>query len=97
VVDAPGWLAYANHDHLFVKSFKVTPGVPYPDRVCAAEVFTNRDILELESLSGLWTLAPGEQAEHVEHWSLFENVPTPRDEPDVVQSIAPFIDPMRRQ
>ena len=42
----------------------------YPDFSCNIECYTNNYILEVETLSPLQTLAPGEELEHKEYWAL---------------------------
>lgn len=53
----------------FIKHFPATPG-NYPDFGCNFEAYTRHDMLEVESLSPLTTLAPGESATHIEQWTL---------------------------
>jgi hypothetical protein len=38
-------------------------------------MFTNAEMLEVESLNALQTLAPGQSAEHTETWQLFTGLP----------------------
>jgi hypothetical protein len=65
-----GWVAYQNGDSVFAKHFPCDPTAPYPDRGCNFEIFTNVQILELESLAPLLPLKPGATTQHVEHWVL---------------------------
>jgi hypothetical protein len=67
-----GWAAYQLESALFLKRFRHRPGARYPDMGCNTETFTNADMLEVETLGPLVTLAPGESATHVEDWFLFE-------------------------
>ena len=78
-----GWAAYARNGHLFVKRFEHVEGGRYPDFGCSVELFTDADMLELETLAPLTLLQPGSAAEHVEHWSLYRDVAEPRDDVDV--------------
>jgi len=78
-----GWAAYARHGHLFVKTFQPVPGASYPDLGCSTEIFTNAEMLELETLGPLVELQPDAAVEHVEHWFLFRDVPTPASDADV--------------
>ncbi len=64
-----GYAAYALHGHLFFKRFSGTWG-NYPDFGCNFETFTRHDMLEVESLGVLQTLASGETATHTERWYL---------------------------
>jgi len=86
-----GWAAYAREGHLFVKTFAYVPGEPYPDLGCSAEVFTNADFLEVESLGPFANLLPGAAAEHVEHWFLFRDVPVPHNESDLDRHVLPKV------
>lgn len=88
---ADGWLAYVNDGTAFVKQFDFSPDATYPDLGCNAETFTNNWMLELESLGGLVSLAPGETAVHTETWSLLENIPTPTDEAHLKEAVLPKI------
>jgi hypothetical protein len=65
-----GWVAYQNGDVVFAKHLTYDSAQPYPDQGCNFEIFTNIQILELESLAPLLPLAPGATREHVEHWCL---------------------------
>ncbi len=70
----PGWVAYALPDALFVKTVDHVEGAAYPDFGCNYETFTKGDFLELETLSPLRTLAPGESITHEERWYLWSDV-----------------------
>ena len=90
-VDA-GWAAYANHGQLFVKRFEYDDEAEYPDfGQCAYETYTNDRMLEMETLSPIWALEPGDSAEHVEVWSLYDGVAKPETEDDVVKIILPLV------
>jgi hypothetical protein len=67
---ATGWVAYQNGDFVFAKHFAYDPSLPYPDLGANFELFTNIQILELESLAPSVPLAPGATRDHVEHWVL---------------------------
>ena len=60
---------------LFVKRSHAA-GAPeaYPDFGCSFEMFTNADFLELETLSPLVELRPGQSVTHTENWSAHRNV-----------------------
>lgn len=65
------WIAYIIDDAIFLKTFDYITGAIYPDGGCNFETFTNDDMLEIESLSPLASLAPGESVSHTENWYLF--------------------------
>ena len=90
-----GWVAYTRAGHLFLKTFQHDPSATYPDRGCSVEVFTNKDMLELETLGPLVTLPPGAAVEHVEQWRLFRDVPIPRNDADIDAQILPLVQATR--
>jgi hypothetical protein len=75
-----GWAAYAVGGALFVKRFAYEEGASYPDYGCNNEFFTAGSFIEVESLSPLKRLEPGESIEHVERWHLFDGVAPGEDE-----------------
>lgn len=66
-----GWAAYLWADNLFIKKFRYEEGASYPDFGCNFEAFTNEQMLEIETLSPLADLAPGQSVGHEEMWSLY--------------------------
>jgi hypothetical protein len=83
-MDCPeGWLAYWRKGHLFIKTFAYQPGATYPDLGCSVEVFTNSEMLELETLGPMTRLVPGSVVEHEESWFLFADVPFPQTEVEI--------------
>jgi hypothetical protein len=86
-----GWCAYARQGHLFVKRFSFQPGVTYPDRGCNVEIFTNTNMLELETLGPLVKVKPGAVVEYVEDWYLLRDVPVPQSEAAVLAHILPRV------
>nr|MBC7243808.1 hypothetical protein [Chloroflexota bacterium] len=86
-----GWIAYARNGHLFLVRFDYVPGVPYPDLGCSAEIFTDAEMLEIETLGPLVRLQPGAAVEHTEYWFLFRDVPVPQDDADVDEHILPKV------
>ena len=65
-----GSILCLNDGMVFKKEFTYIHGASYPDNGCSTEVYTNKLILEMETLSPLYTLKSGEVAEHLEKWSL---------------------------
>jgi len=91
VMDSDGWIAYARNNHLFVKKFEFHKNAMYPDYGCSIETFTNADMLEVETVAPMVRLEPGQAVEHVEHWFLFDNVPTPSNDADVDKNVLPKV------
>lgn len=88
------WIAYVVNDSLFIKTFDYLPDVPYPDGGCNFETFANSEMLEIESLSPLLTLQPGESVGHTETWFLFplnEQIQIETEE-SLADWIAPYLD-----
>lgn len=79
-----GWIAYARKGHLFVVHITQQPERPYPDWGSAVESFTNGRMLEIETLGPLEVVAPGAAVEHVEEWSLWDGIPTPTCDAEVM-------------
>jgi len=87
-----GWAAYAVHGCLFVKRFGFDAKAEYPDMGCSTELFTNTEMLEVESLGPMAHLAPGAAVEHVEEWFLFEDVAAPKTSADIEKHIRPVVE-----
>lgn len=73
VLNRQGWTAYAWQNLLFVKKFDFIETASYPDMNSNTEVYTAGSFVEVESLSPLQKLAPGETLIYTERWQLFEN------------------------
>lgn len=63
-----GWAKYILENQLFMKKFKTFKNKDYADNNCSFEVFTNDRLLELESLSPIKIINPGDYIEHTEQW-----------------------------
>jgi hypothetical protein len=70
-----GWVGYLNRGTLFVKAFDYQEGKTYTDGGSNFETFTNKDMLEVETLGPLQRIAPGKAIEHVERWRLLKGLP----------------------
>ena len=66
-----GTAYYILNDDILCKRHTTNhPNGKYPDNGCSFEAYTNPTIIEVESLSELKMVAPGEVSEHIESWSL---------------------------
>ena len=72
VLNTLGWIAYYLNGQLFIKRYDYNPEVCYPDFGANTEVYTNTDILEIETLGELKKLPPQGFTEHIENWFLFK-------------------------
>ncbi len=68
------WAGYLLGTDLFLKRAAAEPQKRYPDFGCSFEMFTNGEMLELETLGPLSTVPSGGAVTHVEHWSLHRNI-----------------------
>jgi hypothetical protein len=91
VGDHENWVACAVKGNLFVKTFQYRERATYPDFGCTVEVFTNADILEVETLGPLTTLEPGQTARHTENWFLFKGVSVGNDDESVDAVVLPKV------
>jgi len=86
----PSWTAYWVDGNVFLKEFQKKEG-EYPDFGCSVEVYTNADMLELETLSPLQTLEPNGTVEHTEIWRIFDvEELTPKPE-EIKRKLEPLI------
>jgi hypothetical protein len=89
-----GWVAYARAGALFVTTVTPVPGAAYPDLGANVELFTNADMLEVETLGPLATVAPDGEVSYIETWHLFDDVPQPETEEDVVADVELLVVPL---
>jgi len=87
------WVAYLNGETLFVKTFDYVAGAAYTDLGCNFETYSDQNMLEIETLSPLRNLQPGEAVEHTEKWYLLGDAPQPPSlqEQDLGDWIAPLL------
>ncbi len=86
-----GWSAYLNGGTLYVKRFPIRKGADYPDGGSTVEVYSSGEFLELENLSPLITLQPGEELVYPEEWALFSDVSIPTDPEKARAALAPYV------
>jgi len=86
-----GWAAYANQNCLFVKQIPLQFEGIYPDMGVNFETFTNETMLELESLGPIQSIPPKGQIDHMENWTLIDDVPTPGSESEVIENLEPLL------
>lgn len=89
------WIGYLTRNDLFIKTFAHEEGEAYPDFGCNFETFSDSDMLEIESLGPLRTLAPGESVAHTERWHLFADVPEPESLKE--RALVEWIEPMLKR
>ena len=82
-----GWCGYLLAGTMLLKRFSRQGPGPHPDLGCNAEVFTDAEMLELETLGPLGWVAPGQTCEHRETWSLLRDLPLARDGADLEEAL----------
>lgn len=65
-----GWIGYQRGNCAFFKTFTHHQQATYPDDGCSLEVYTCERFIEMETLSPLGTIYPGETVTHEEQWLL---------------------------
>jgi hypothetical protein len=81
-----GWVGYQNHGYVFIKSAALTPEATYPDRNSNFELYTDKNILELETLAPQVPIPPQGESVHYETWLLVKES-RPITDPAVARSI----------
>lgn len=91
ITNYPGWSAYWNDGTTFVKYSPVISGKAYPDLGSCFEVFTNGDLIELETMGPLQNLLPGKTSTHVEYWGVFDGLAKPTTDAAFAKSLSPTV------
>ncbi len=86
-----GWCGYLRKGELFLKRFPWQADARYPDEGCNNELFTNADMLEVESLGPLMTLRPGETVEHGESWFHFKDIAPSLEDDALEAALSPVL------
>ncbi len=87
------WVAYLLGNEIFFKYAKADSALPYPDFGCSLEVFTNRFMMELETLGPLTKIQPGGSVEHTERWILLRGVkPADFSDDSIAAALKPALD-----
>ncbi|MGP8251908.1 MAG: hypothetical protein ACLQHF_07720 [Terracidiphilus sp.] len=94
IFNPAGWGAYYAEGTLMIKHAMPLANARYPDFGCNFEIFTNPEFLELETLSPIVKLEPGESGSHTETWELFRDVPAGNDDAWARSTLMPLASPM---
>lgn len=92
ILNTEGWAAYATGGEVFLKKIEHQADAVYPDLNASSQVYTQGEMIELETLSPLTRIDRGETLEWVEHWSLLRGEVT-QDESAIEAFFAPHIRP----
>jgi hypothetical protein len=85
------WLAYYLEPYLFVKRFKFVEGARYPDRNSSAEMYTNQQMLEMETVGPLEPVQPQAEIVHEEVWQLYKDIRLDFSEESVRTKVMPLL------
>jgi hypothetical protein len=86
-----GWVAYGVNGFLFIKMTNYHEGALYPDFGSSTELYTNPDICEVETLSPLKLINPGEMHEHVENWFLYSDIQFENTDESIDRNVLPLV------
>lgn len=92
IANKQGWAAFHHKGTLFIKSVAYKSGASYPDYGCNNETYTAGEFIELETLSPLCHLEPGETVEHIEYWWLFQDITTGATDMEVYDVLQPVLE-----
>ena len=84
------WIGYFMGDSLFLKKFNYVDKGKYPDFGCSVEVYADRNMLEMETLSPLQTIGPGESITHPEEWGLWKMSGMPTNDQEIESAFQEF-------
>lgn len=91
VFASDGWAAYINDNWCFIKQAPIQFDGIYPDLGANFEVFTDREMLELEALGPVESIPPKGKIDHLENWTLIKDVPKPKSEADIINNLIPYL------
>lgn len=74
-----GWIAYCREDATFIKSFQPDAWAIYPDGGCSVEVYTCAAFIEMETLTPMAILHPGQEIAQQEVWTVIPRAVDPED------------------
>jgi len=81
------WAAYINNGCAFVKRYAHFSDEKYPDNNVSFETYTNDFMLEVETLSPIAEVNPGEMLEHIEVWNITEDIQAPENTEESIQAV----------
>ncbi len=91
IANKQGWAGYSLGRRFFLKRFAYKDGASYPDDGSSTEVYTSGSFMEIETLAPVQHLQPGQAAEHLERWYLFNNVDIGSTELSLKEAVEPLL------
>lgn len=65
-----GYATYELNGYIFKKAFNYFENEKYPDNGCSFELYTDANVLELETLSPIKRIKVNDKISHIEKWSI---------------------------
>jgi hypothetical protein len=90
LLNSRGWAAYLLGGDAFIKGYACQPGANYADMGCNTEMYTDPDILEVETLGPLTRIEQGEHVDHSESW-LVAKVDCGTTDADIDAKLLPLV------
>lgn len=84
--DLAGWAAYRSNGFTLIKRYVHSSQAAYPDYGCSYETCVCGDYVEMQTLSPLYSIEPGEGIRHVENLSLFKTEESWPEDDDAIDS-----------
>lgn len=85
------WAAYFNNNQAFVKRFINFKDEKYPDNGMSYETYTCNYMVEMETLSPLDKIESNESINHVELWSITDDVSMPSNDEESIDTAVSLI------
>ena len=92
VDSSQGWAAYLLDRTLYLKRFPHAAAGAYPDGGATIEIYSSAEFLEVEQLSPLTTIQPGEEIVFPEDWWVYTDVTVPTAEAEALDTLRPYLD-----
>lgn len=85
-----GWAAFVAPHYTFIKRYVHDVQAVYPDFGSSCEVDCQKDFVEIQSMSPMYRVEPGQEIKHVENLSLYQtpNCVNPNNEEDIQRYIS---------
>jgi hypothetical protein len=91
ILNTLGWAAYYLNSQVFIKRYEYSPEVGYTDFGVNTEIYTDAEIIEVETLGAFATIEPDKYIEHKENWYLFDLI-LDKEEKSIDKKLAGLID-----
>ena len=85
------WIGYFVNNYFFIKKFNYDKNGRYPDLGSCVEVYTDNNMLEMETLSPMQKIMPGEAIVHREEWQLWKTTGMPTNDQEISAAIKEII------